>query len=179
MSDEHSPTESSSSSATRYLVSEEVFAEGAAEWINEDDEEEHDDMPHEGEGGVNGAGFAGDPSTLSRPDFWRVTNIDFDLTADFGKKILHGSVDLDVEKQTSEEQNLVGILWLLWICLFLLWSIDWLVRDSPLDWLIDWLTDWSIDWLIDWLVSIFLYLRLTFYCCRFWIPVISSWKTLK
>lgn len=110
-STEEHPAESTSPSANdnRYLVSEEIFPEGAAEWINEDDDDdEHNDMPlEENLQGGKLDGFSGDPSTLSRPDFWRVTNIGFELTADFAKKILHGFVDLEIEKQSSDEQNLV------------------------------------------------------------------------
>lgn len=93
-----------------YLVPEDHFEEGIAEWVNEDDEE-HGEMSEGVDGDVDGGGFSGDPSTLSRPDFWRVSDIKFHLTADFDGKVLKGFVDLDIGKETSEDENLVRFSW--------------------------------------------------------------------
>ena len=79
--------------------------EGVAEWINEDEDgnDHHHTMAES-----NAKTLAADPSTLSRPDLWRVLSTHFDLIADFDKKILSGYVDLAIEKQSSQDDNLVG-----------------------------------------------------------------------
>lgn len=77
--------------------------EGVAEWGHCEGDHQH----CHSEGMAASDRFSVDPSTLSRPDFWRVLSTHFDLAADFDKKVLKGYVDLVIEKQASEENKLV------------------------------------------------------------------------
>ncbi|OQV16841.1 Leukotriene A-4 hydrolase [Hypsibius exemplaris] len=104
--------EGGSSSGEAFILTDEHFTEGVAEWTNEDDDDAHDGiMPgkegEEGEEKKMDVGFSGDPSTHSRPDFWKVTDLAFDLTADFDVKVLRGFVDLSVEAVGSGDENLI------------------------------------------------------------------------
>jgi len=48
-----------------------------------------------------------DPNSYARPDVAKVTNMDLDLTVDFQKQVLTGSVILTVEKVDPKAENLI------------------------------------------------------------------------
>lgn len=78
--------------------------ECVAPWTNEsEDEEEMAHGPHPNQI----LSFAADYSTLSRPDWWKVTHTYFNLEVVFEDRLLRGYVDLEIDKQCAESENLV------------------------------------------------------------------------